>query len=1066
VQVHIALTGDVRVGDVPVGGPSRVVLAALVLERPAGVPRARLADVLWPDGPPRTWASALRTHVSRVRSALAAAVPDAGETVVSGEAGWQLALPPEVELAVDVERAEASLAAAREALGSGDTAGALASASAAVDALRAPFLPGHPGDWADAVRAGLDETVVAAHEVVSLAALAAGDPDRALAAADAAVARAPMRESAHRARWAALAAGGNRAEALRAYQRLRRGLADQLGVDPSPETEAAYLDLLGTPGRPARSPAATTPGPGPAAPFVGRKRELAVLAEAWGQAAAGARHVVVITGEAGIGKTRLTTEAARRIGHEGLVLFGRCDQEAIVPYQPVVEALDGLVAATPPEELPALGDEATAELAAVLPSLPGPRRAPGGDGRARLFAAMTDLVAAAAVERPLLLVLDDLQWADDDTLLLMRHLLRRAGDAPMLVVAITRDHDLEPGHTLSEVVHSLERDGWVRRLPLTGLAAEDVRELAAKLGRDADAGRLVEETAGNPFLVTELLRAGADRSGAIPPGVHALVTSRGGRRDPAAADLLRAAAVAGARFELDLVAAAAGLEGGARLDAVDAALASGLVVEEDADRYRFPHDIVRRTLVAQLSAARRRALHHDLAEAIESLRAGDLDAHAPVLAHHAAAGAGPRGDARAVHWSRVASAQAAARSAPAEAVRLCRQALVLVPPWDDALRAAVTAELGAAQVAAGDPAGPATLVEAADLAAGSGQPDVLAAVALALADAADDRPDLRPDALRIVRAASAMPDEDLVRRARLLARAIRLGDDAVPAAAAVEALHDHVATVPPGAVDTRRRLASDLAVLAGASNEPRLRALAAHDRAMAAATVGDEPAVEAALAELSRWSSSDDPFARAMLADRAAARAVATGPPDAAAARLVEVAAAHDALAPGTGDAAASRHRVVLAHLSSAVAAAGPEAGGESLHDLALAALAAAASREATAAAQARAALAPYADLACGDGYRTFAGAAAFHLGRLAAVAGEWAEAERHLLTALRLHTAWHARPWVAWTQDALAGVLEARGRPTDREWIAGLRAEADYVATSQTLAFVRVGSRHERTPD
>src|SRR5690606_36072667 len=112
----------------------------------------------------------------------------------------------------------------------------------------------------------------------------------------------------------------------------------------------------------------------------------------------------------------LATEAARRVHEDGgLVLFGRCDEDAIVPYQPFAEALDALVAATPPEELP-LDDEARAELAAVLPSLAGPRR-PGAPDRARLFAAVTDLVGAVAKERPLLLVLDDLQWADDDTLL-------------------------------------------------------------------------------------------------------------------------------------------------------------------------------------------------------------------------------------------------------------------------------------------------------------------------------------------------------------------------------------------------------------------------------------------------------------------------------------------------------------------------------------------------------------------------------------------------------------------------------------------------------------------------
>jgi DNA-binding SARP family transcriptional activator len=1054
VQVEITLTGDVRVGDVAVSGPSRVVLAALVLERPAGIPRDRLADILWPDGPPRTWASALRTHVSRVRSVLAAAVPAGGETVVAGETGYHLALPAGVALDVDVERAEAALHAARDALGAGDAGAALAAASGAVDGLRAPFLPGHPGEWAEDVRAGLDETRVAAHEAASRAALAAGDPGRALAAAEAAVARAPLRESAHRARLAALAAGGNRAEALRAYQRLRRALADELGVDPSPETEAAYLDLLGPPARSGPAAAAGAPGAAAVTPFVGRARELAALAQAWDQAAAGARHVVVVTGEAGIGKTRLTTEAARRVGQDGVVLFGRCDQEAIVPYQPVVEALDGLVAATPPDELPALGDEAFAELAAVLPSLAGPRRAAGGDGRARLFAAVTDLVAATAKERPLLLVLDDLQWADDDTLLLMRHLLRRAGNAAVLVVAITRDHDLEPGHALGEVVRSLERDGWVRRLPLTGLAEAEVAELAGRLGSRADAGRLVAETAGNPFLLTELLRAGTAAGEAIPAGVQALVTTRVARLGPQAADLVRAAAVAGARFELDLVAAAAGLEGGRLLDALDAALASGLVVEEDADRYRFPHDIVRRTLVAQLSGARRRALHQALAAAIESLRAGDLDAHAAVLAHHAAAGAGPRGDARAVHWSRVASVQAAAHSAPAEAVRLCRQALVLVPPGDAGLLATVTAELGAALVAAGDPAGPATLVAAADLAAGSGRPDVLTTAALALADAAREDPALRAEAARVVEAAAAAgPGPDPAGHARLLARRIRLGGEARPQAATVRALHHRIESLAgPASAEECRRLAGELEVLAAASGEPALRALAAHDRAMAAAALGDEEGAAAALGDLARAATPGDPFAAAALADRAAARLVATGPFDEAVAALARVAEAHEALAPGTGDAAASRHRAVLAYLWAGLPQPGPApAGGGGLHDLALAALGACAGGGAGAA-RVREALAPYPESACGDGYRTFAGAAAFHLGRLAAAAGERAEAERHLLTALRLHTAWRARPWVAWTQSALATVLDRRGRPTDREWIAGLRAESDWIATSLGL--------------
>src|SRR4029450_8683435 len=149
------------------------------------------------------------------------------------------------------------------------------------------------------------------------------------------------------------------------------------------------------------------------------------------------------------------------------------------------------------------------------------------------------------------------------------------------------------------------------------------------------------------FLVTEMLRTPLDAADApIPVGVQELVVGRLGRLGHPAIDVLRAAAVAGASFELDLVAAAAGLDEGATLDALDAALGSGLVAEETAQRYRFPHDIGRRAPVAQLSGARRRALHARLAEAIESQRADRLHAYTAILAHHTSSAAGPRGGRR------------------------------------------------------------------------------------------------------------------------------------------------------------------------------------------------------------------------------------------------------------------------------------------------------------------------------------------------------------------------------------------------------------------------------------
>jgi DNA-binding SARP family transcriptional activator len=1126
VRLEITLIGDIALGDEAdeprraiSGANARVALALLALERGQGVTSERLAEALWPDGLPATWGSALRMTMSRVRSFIKDALdPTAPDPIVAhgGRYTWQL--PDGVSLHVDVDDAEQALAAAREALASGDAARAYQDASHASSRLRGPFLAERHGTWVDEQRDRLSDLLVAALEVASEAAAASGDAATALAHADDAVERAPLRESAHRARMRAHAAAGNRGEALLAYQRLRRVLADTLGVDPDIDTEAAYLQLLGPAPPPrtaarvadAQEPPEAASGAAAPAPFVGRDAELAVLGAAWDLAAGGARHVVVVTGEAGIGKTRLATEAARRVAAQGgLVLFGRCDEEAIVPYQPIVEALDGYVAATPADELRAMDDAAWTELAAVLPSLHGTRKAGGGpDGRARLFDAVTTLVASAAADRPVLLVLDDLQWADDDTLLLVRHLLRRAGDAPVLVVAISRDHDVAPSSVLGDVIHALDRDGWVRRLPLAGLEESDVRALVRQSvptpgDHAALTGRLVAETAGNPFLVIEMLRTTLDAADApIPVGVQELVIARLGRLGDAAIDLLRAAAVAGASFELDLAAAAAGLDEVATLDALDAALGSGLVAEETAERYRFPHDIVRRSLVAQLSGARRRALHGRLAEAIESQRADRLHAYTPILAHHASSAAGPRGDGRAVRWSRAAAAQAAERRALVEAVRLERQALAHVPADDGSQRAEVLTDLALALLAAGDPGGEPTLIEAAAVARRHGRFDLLARAALALADRTGERPELRTDAGALVDAAleSFRPaDEDgrLV-HARLQARAVALAGSHGPRPAddALDVLRRRLGALG-GAdrIDERIALANDLAVLADAAGDPASAVVAAHERAMAATLAGDDETAQACLRVIEEAAAkTDDRVAAALVAEHEAAKAAMTGHFDDAVVAVEAAVQAHGLVdGPDAAAVVARRHRAVLAWMLGSPAALpadpgpaeGPAAaadaalehlvrgdsdrarlvardlvagvqplptGDELLHALGVLALVVADLREAALVDPVRALLAPHADLTCGIGYRTFAGVAAFHLGRLAAVTGDWADAERHMLAALRRFSALQARPWVAFTQRVLADVLEARGRPSDREWLANLRGESGWTTTTLDL--------------
>ncbi len=1128
MRLEITLIGDIALGgesDEPrralAGANARVALALLTLERAQGVTSDRLAEALWPGGLPATWGSALRMTVSRVRSFLKDALgPTAPDPILAQGGRYRWRLPDGVSLRVDVEDAEQALATAREALASGDHASAYREASQAATRLRGPFLAGRHGAWVDEQRDRLSDLLVAALEAASQAATAGGDAATALALADDAVERAPLRESAHRARMGAHAAAGNRGEALLAYQRLRRVLADELGVDPDAETEAAYLQLLGPAplprgagtGRAADAAEAADAGSGASAPapFVGRDAELAVLGTAWDRAAGGARHVVVVTGEAGIGKTRLATEAARRVSAQGgLVLFGRCDEEAIVPYQPIVEALDGYVAATPADELPAMDEPARAELAAVLPSLDGPRSPGGGpDGRARLFDAVTTLVASAAADRAVLLVLDDLQWADDDTLLLVRHLLRRAGDAPVLVIAISRDQDVATGSVLGDVIHALDRDGWVRRLPLGGLDESDVRTLVRRSVRTPGdqvslARRLMAETAGNPFLVTEMLRAPLDATDVpIPVGVQELVAGRLGRLGDAATELLRAAAVAGARFELDVVAAAAGLDETATLDGLDAALGSGLVTEESAERYRFPHDIVRRTLVAQLSGARRRALHARLADAIESRRSDRLQAYTAILAHHTSATASPQGDPRAVRWSRTAAAQATERRALAEAVRLERQALAHVPGDDGGQRAEVLTDLAMALLAAGDPGGEPTLIEAAAVARRHGRFDVLARAALALADRSGERPELRTDAGALVDAAldSFRPaDEDgALVHARLLARAVALAGarGPRPSADALHALRRRLdALGGPDHLDERIALANDLAILADAAGDAASAVVAAHERAMAAALTGDDETVQACLLVIEEAAAkTDDQAAAALAAEHEAAKAAMTGHFDDARVAVESAVRARGVLdGPEAAAVVARRHRAVLAWMLESPAPVpadadpqdGPDVAGDAAlellvrgeadrarlvgrdlvagvrplppgderpHALGVLALVAADLRDAALVDGVRALLAPHADLTCGIGYRTFAGVAAFHLGRLAAVTGDWADAERHMLVALGRFSALQARPWVAFTQRVLADVLEARGRPSDREWLAALRGESRWATATLGL--------------
>ncbi|MGH8971717.1 MAG: ATP-binding protein [Acidimicrobiia bacterium] len=503
--------------------------------------------------------------------------------------------------------------------------------------------------------------------------------------------------------------------------------------------------------------------------FVGREPELERLGRLWRESEAGELRVALLAGEPGVGKTRLASEIGKRVHAEGdVVLAGRCDEDLGVPFQPFVEALRHFVDHVPDDELPGCLGRFAGELVRLVPDLaqrapelPSPVEADPETERYRLFDAVAAWLAAACAERPLLLVLDDLQWAAKPTLLLLRHLLHPRRALRLLVLATYRDTELRHDHPLAAVLADMRRQDGVERFSLTGLDVNDVRAFMAETAghplHDEDlalARAIQEETEGNPFFVREVLRhlteTGAvepstgrwvaDRSLAelgIPEGVREVVGRRLSGLSSEANRILQSAAVIGPEFEVAVLAAAASFAEDALVGTLEEAVTSRLVVEVPgrAPRYRFSHALVRETLYEAITAARRVAVHRRVAAAIEAVHCDDLDDHLPALAHHWARAASPDAGAKAVAYATRAGARALAQLAHDEAARYYRQAIdaqeAFGLPYEPGRQVELLIALGEAQRRAGDPGHRGTLLEAARLAQAHGDADALGRAALA-----------------------------------------------------------------------------------------------------------------------------------------------------------------------------------------------------------------------------------------------------------------------------------------------------------------------------------------------
>ncbi|MFZ6002609.1 MAG: ATP-binding protein [Actinomycetota bacterium] len=514
----------------------------------------------------------------------------------------------------------------------------------------------------------------------------------------------------------------------------------------------------------------------PTFPFAGRVVERETLITAWKQAAAGTRRVVLVSGEPGVGKTRLVTELVKTAHEQGaLLLWGRCAEELDAPYQPFAEALRHYVHSVPSErlrgELGPLGGEMTRlipDLTHLVPDLAEPIHTEAETERHRLFEAVSDLLEAVSATMPIVLVLDDVHWADKPSLLLLRHVLRRPAAMPLLILATYRDTDLDRTHPLSEVLADLRREPGVERLDLQGLDSDEVTafmEHAAGHALEPSglelAAAVHQETQGNPFFIGEMLLHLAEsglivhREGrwesdftlaevGIPEGIREVVGRRLSRLSDTANVALSIGAVIGPEFDADLIAVLADQPRDDILDALDAAARASIVREVAGTfgRYAFAHALVRSTLYEELSTNRRVRMHAKVAEAIEARYATDLDAHLDALSHHFGEGALAGDPAKAVEYARRAARKAVddlAFEAAARHLDRALSALELAATADAALRFDVLLDLGNALRAASDARHRDVTFEAAAVARSMGDHERLAIAAVSMTSVMSSR---------------------------------------------------------------------------------------------------------------------------------------------------------------------------------------------------------------------------------------------------------------------------------------------------------------------------------------
>jgi DNA-binding SARP family transcriptional activator len=645
LRIHLFGTLELRSGDTPLppieSARAESLLAYLLLHRGGPQRRQRLAFLLWPDS---TEAQA-RTNLRHLLHTLRRAIPDIDRflDVTPRTLGWRAESPYWLDVAAFEE--------AMERAGAGGE-GERAALEAAIGLYSGDLLDGTYDDWL------LDERErLRARYGDGLARLTAlleanGDHAQAILYAKRLHRHDPLREETYRALMRLHDALGDRARALHVYHSCVTTLERELGVEPSAPTRLVYEALLPSPpsappGVPA-SPGGRLGGP----VLVGRGPEWSLLTDRWREAEQGQAQLVLVSGEPGVGKTRLVEEFRAWCVHRGAMAAGAGGYraEGALAYGAVVDwlraepiqARRGRLDRNRLTELARL----LPELPTAVPELPRPEPLPEAEQRQRLFDAVARAILAAG--GPILLVADDLQWFDRESVQFIHYLLRGARDAPLLVVATARYEDLEGHHPVHDLVAGLHAQDRCTEIPLDRLSRPETAALAQRIAGSPYSApqidRLFAETEGNPLFVVEALRAGWDAGRAEcawpSPKVQAAIGARLAQLSEPARDLAGLAATIGRAFSIDVLEEASGADTETVGRGLDELWRRRIVREQGADAYDFSHDKIREAAYLGVSPALRRRHHLRVAEALAGRHAGDpgpISGH--VAAHFEQAGA-------------------------------------------------------------------------------------------------------------------------------------------------------------------------------------------------------------------------------------------------------------------------------------------------------------------------------------------------------------------------------------------------------------------------------------------